>query len=35
MPYYAKWGKDFISMLYNHSNGLEQEFGILVDETHS
>lgn len=35
MPYYAKWGKEFISMLYNHSNGLEQEFGILVDETHS
>lgn len=35
MPYYAKWGKDFISMLYNHSKGLEQQFGILVEDTRS
>ncbi len=31
MPYYAKWGKDFISMIYENSKGLEQEFGILVE----
>ena len=30
MPYYAIWGKDFIRMIYEHSNGLEQEFGILT-----
>ncbi len=30
MPYYAKWGKAFIRMIYEHSNGLEQEFGILT-----
>ncbi len=35
MPYYAKWGKAFISMLYNHSNGLEQEFVILVEDAQS
>ena len=35
MLYYAKWGKAFISMLYNHSNGLEQEFGILVEDADS
>ncbi len=35
MPYYAKWGKNFISMLYKHSNGLEQEFGMLVEDAHS
>lgn len=27
--YYAKWGKEFISTLYKHSLGLEQEFVIL------
>ncbi len=32
MPYYAKWGKDFIRMLYNYSSGLEQKFGVLVEE---
>ena len=31
MPYYAKWGKDFIRMIYDNSKGLEQEFGILVE----
>jgi uncharacterized protein YllA (UPF0747 family) len=35
MLYYAKWGMAFISMLYNHSNGLEQEFGILVEDADS
>ena len=30
LPYYAKWGKAFIRMIYEHSNGLEQEFGILT-----
>ncbi|MEP7110888.1 MAG: bacillithiol biosynthesis cysteine-adding enzyme BshC [Ferruginibacter sp.] len=32
MIYYAKWGKEFIRMLYDHSKGLEQEFGILVEK---
>ncbi|MBL7744272.1 MAG: bacillithiol biosynthesis cysteine-adding enzyme BshC [Chitinophagaceae bacterium] len=27
--YYAKWGKDFIQQLYDHSLSLEQEFVIL------
>ena len=27
--YYAKWGKEFIQQLYNHSLGLEQEFVLL------
>jgi bacillithiol biosynthesis cysteine-adding enzyme BshC len=27
--YYAKWGKDFVAQLYNHSLALEQEFVIL------
>ena len=31
MPYYAKWGKDFIKMIYENSKGLEQEFGILEE----
>jgi uncharacterized protein YllA (UPF0747 family) len=31
MPYYAKWGKDFFSKLYEHSLGLEEEF-IVVSE---
>ncbi|MEO7983715.1 MAG: bacillithiol biosynthesis cysteine-adding enzyme BshC [Bacteroidota bacterium] len=29
--YYAKWGKDFIRQLYDHSPGLEQEFVILQE----
>ena len=29
MPYYAKYGKQFIRMIYDHSKGLEQEFGII------
>ena len=31
MPYYAKWGKEFISKLYEHSLGLEEEF-VLISE---
>lgn len=29
--YYAKWGKDFIEKLYNHSFSFEQEFVILQE----
>jgi uncharacterized protein YllA (UPF0747 family) len=29
MPYYARYGKDFIDALYEHSPALEQEFIIL------
>lgn len=32
MPYYAKWGKDFIRMLYDHSEALDMQFGIMVEE---
>ena len=31
MPFYAKWGKDFIGTLYNNSLALEQEFVILAE----
>ena len=31
MPFYAKWGKDFIKALYKHSMALEQEFVILEE----
>ena len=31
MYYYAKWGKDFIHKLYQHSLALEQEFVILEE----
>ena len=30
MPFYARWGKAFIEMVYLHSPGLEQEFTILT-----
>lgn len=30
MPYYAKWGSNFIKAVYEHSPALEQEFTILV-----
>jgi bacillithiol biosynthesis cysteine-adding enzyme BshC len=30
--YYAKWGKDFIQKLYQHSLSLEQEFVILSEK---
>ncbi len=29
MPFYAKWGKDFIKTIYDNSLGLEQEFVVL------
>lgn len=32
MPYYAKWGKDFISILYKNSLALEQEFVVLEEK---
>lgn len=32
MPYYAKWGPAFIEMLYQHSLGLEQQFGLLSEK---
>ncbi len=30
MPYYSKWGNDFIRMIYDHSYTLEQRFAVLV-----
>ena len=30
--YYAKWGKDFIQQLYNHSLSLEQEFVVINEQ---
>ena len=32
MPLYALWGKDFIKMIYDHSKGLDQEFGIILEK---
>ena len=32
LPFYAKFGKDFIKMVYDNSMGLEQEFGILENK---
>jgi len=32
MPYYAKYGKDFIHTIYDHSPTLEQEFMILEEK---
>jgi bacillithiol biosynthesis cysteine-adding enzyme BshC len=32
MPFYAKWGKDFIKTLYKNSLGLQQQFVILEEE---
>ena len=29
MPYYAKFGREFISTIYDHSPALEQEFVVL------
>ncbi len=31
MPFYAEAGKDFIEMIYRHSTGLQQQFGIITD----
>jgi bacillithiol biosynthesis cysteine-adding enzyme BshC len=30
LPYYAKWGMDFIETVYTHSLGLEQEFTVVT-----
>ncbi|MES1219469.1 MAG: bacillithiol biosynthesis cysteine-adding enzyme BshC [Bacteroidota bacterium] len=32
MPYYAKWGRDFIHKLYQHCLNLEQEFVIMSEQ---
>lgn len=32
MPYYAKWGTNFFTLLYNHSLTLEQEFVVLEEK---
>ncbi len=29
MPYYAKWGKDFLIAIYDHSLTLEQKFVVV------
>lgn len=31
MPFYATHGKDFIEMIYSHSKGLQQEFGVILE----
>ncbi|MEO6540997.1 MAG: bacillithiol biosynthesis BshC, partial [Ferruginibacter sp.] len=31
MPFYAKWGKAFLTSVYENSLGLEQEF-VIVEE---
>jgi uncharacterized protein YllA (UPF0747 family) len=30
MPYYAKWGKDFLKMIFDHSLTLEQKFVVIT-----
>ncbi len=35
MPFYAKWGKQFIRTIYDHSLTLEQVFGIIVEQSAS
>jgi bacillithiol biosynthesis cysteine-adding enzyme BshC len=30
MPFYAKWGRDFIKMVYDHSFTVEQQFVVLT-----
>jgi len=32
MPWYAKWGKDFLATIYTHSLTLEQEFAVLTEK---
>jgi len=32
MPYYARWGKKFVEVVYQHSLALEQQFVILEEE---
>jgi len=31
MPFYAKWGKDLLKILYNNMKALEQEFAVLEE----
>jgi len=31
MYYYAKWGKDFMQQIYQHSLSLEQEFVVIKE----
>ncbi len=31
IPYYARWGRAFLQMIYDHSPGLEQEFTLLEE----
>ncbi|MDB5277791.1 MAG: bshC [Ferruginibacter sp.] len=31
MPFYASHGKEFIEMIYSHSKGLQQEFGVILE----
>ena len=31
LPFYATGGKAFIEIIYNNSNGLRQEFGIILE----
>jgi uncharacterized protein YllA (UPF0747 family) len=30
MPYYARYGQDFITAILNHSLALEHKFGMLI-----
>jgi len=32
MYYYAKWGKEFIQQVYQHSLSLEQEFVVINEK---
>lgn len=32
MPYYSRFGKDFLSVVFHHSLSLEQQFTILIEE---
>jgi bacillithiol biosynthesis cysteine-adding enzyme BshC len=32
MPFYARWGNDFIKVIYDNSLSLQQEFGIIIKE---
>src|SRR5690606_36296495 len=32
MPYYARWGRDFLKAVYEHSLTLEQQFGVIMIE---
>ena len=32
MPFYAKWGKKIIKLIYENSKGLVQEFGIILEK---